>query len=247
MMRDPWVRAAIEAGAERIHERLDIKPERVLREAARLASLDVGRMFDDSTGELLPVASMPEDVRRCVAGFDVETHTDKDTGETVTRYRVKLWDKNKALELLAKYHRLITDRVEVNVTHSLADLIVDAGRAVLVTQHGDTGAGNGLGMEGVTRQLDVPALPSLPVSGPDLGLAPAALLESVVGPPAARGEGTGAMGGPGFEGSGVEMVRGQDDLPTPSTKITKQSPEKNSQIPPTESEDPNDVDDIPFE
>ena len=230
-MADPWVQDAIGVGVATMHDRLDLKAERVLREAARLASCDARKMVDPEHGIPFPLHEMPEDLGRCIAGFDVEQTTDK-LGNVTVKYRVKLWDKNKALELLAKYHRLITDRVEVSVTHSLADLIVDAGMAKLVD----------------VSPAGVLPSPSLPVSGPDLGLAPAALLESVVGPPAARGEGTGAMGGPGFEGSGVEMVRSQDDLPTPSTKITKQSPEKISQNPPMENdEDPSDVDDIPFE
>jgi phage terminase small subunit len=92
------------------NEKLELKADDILRELLRIAQVDIAKIYD-ADGLLLPIHEMPEDVRRAIAGVDVLSHGD---GETVwTTKKVRFWDKTKALELLAKVLKLLTDRVEL--------------------------------------------------------------------------------------------------------------------------------------
>ncbi len=127
LLKDPWVQEASRVAMERIRERGDLRAERVMTEAAALAGLDPGRIIDPETGDVLPLERIPEDVRRCVSSYEVSVNP-KDGVRTV---KVKFWDKPKALELLAKCHRLISDKPELTLNVNLADLVLEAGARVV--------------------------------------------------------------------------------------------------------------------
>jgi phage terminase small subunit len=89
--------------------------ERILKEIARLAMVDIGQAFN-ADGTLKPLKDMPEDVRRCISGIDVDeikitdlTGNNKVTGLTK---KIRFWDKVKTLELLGRYQKLFTDKIE---------------------------------------------------------------------------------------------------------------------------------------
>jgi phage terminase small subunit len=104
------VSARVQQLLQKRNEKLELKTDDVLRELLRIATVDVSKIYGPD-GLLLPIHEMPEDVRRAIAGVDVLSHGD---GETVwTTKKVRFWDKTKALELLAKVLKLLTDRVEL--------------------------------------------------------------------------------------------------------------------------------------
>lgn len=86
----------------------------ILGELLRIARVDIGQAYDPS-GYLLPLKEMPEDVRRAIAGIDVEEMFDG-SGEERRRVgnvvKVKFWDKPRSLELLGKHLKLFTDKLE---------------------------------------------------------------------------------------------------------------------------------------
>lgn len=96
-------------------ETVQVDANVILRELLRLATVDLGGAYDDE-GKLLPIKKMPEDVRRAIAGIEVFEEYEgsgKDReyiGDTV---KVKIFDKNRSLELLGKHLKLFTDRVEL--------------------------------------------------------------------------------------------------------------------------------------
>lgn len=92
------------AGAEKTETTI----ERIVQEIERLALVDVREIFDADGGIKSPKEWSAE-LGAQVAGMQVDEKTD--TAGNVTRtYKVKFWDKNAALALLAKHRGMIVER-----------------------------------------------------------------------------------------------------------------------------------------
>lgn len=78
--------------------------EGLLRDIAETELTDI---FDDQ-GRMRPLSEMPDHARKAIKS--IETSEDF-FGNTVVE--VKLWDKKGAIELLGKYRKMFTDKVEV--------------------------------------------------------------------------------------------------------------------------------------
>ncbi len=112
----------------------------VIRNLRMYADVDVSKAYDRD-GRLLPIQDMPEDLRRAIREFEVEeeveSHEDEDEGPQGGRLRrrrkdaiaatrttkIKTVSPEKAIELLGKYRKLFTDRVEHSVDTKLEDLL----------------------------------------------------------------------------------------------------------------------------
>mgnify|MGYP001557949899 FL=1 len=106
---------------------LDLTAERVLEELRRVALADPRALFDDA-GRLRPLTELTAEQSACIASMDVvKRNLTGGDGEVETIYRVKCWDKTKALELLAKYFGLLVERVEVDLSEDLVRRL-EAGR-----------------------------------------------------------------------------------------------------------------------
>lgn len=111
--------------AERLREVLgdQIDPDRVLREAARLAYSDVRQLFSED-GKLLPVKQWPDGLAAAIGGVEVvKRNVDSNDDHTDDVIKVKVWDKGKALELLFRHLGLIKDRLDLGVTADAKDLL----------------------------------------------------------------------------------------------------------------------------
>ncbi|HEY4373670.1 MAG TPA: terminase small subunit [Burkholderiales bacterium] len=70
LMRNPLIRERIDEGLAQLYTALDITAENQLRQLARIAYLDVRRMFD-AEGNPLPIAQWPGDLAQTLlVGFD---------------------------------------------------------------------------------------------------------------------------------------------------------------------------------
>ena len=98
------IAGAVQATLQRHLANLDLSLERIVAEAARVGTSDIGELFDE-TGSLLPMAELNQDIRRAIASVKV-TVTAAGT-ERVTE--VKLWPKLPGLELVAKLKGLLLD------------------------------------------------------------------------------------------------------------------------------------------
>lgn len=119
------VREAIDAALAARSERVEVKADDVLRELLRLARVDLGEAFDKD-GRLKAVHSIPPDVRRAIAGIEVEELFEghgPDRVQTGHVRKVKFWEKTKALELLGKHLKLFTDKLEVSGRLTLEQLV----------------------------------------------------------------------------------------------------------------------------
>lgn len=94
--------------------------EVVLREFKRLGTSNLKRLFDEE-GQLLPIQDWPDEVASFVAGVDVSV--DK-SGDTVKK--IKLWSKEKALEMYGKKLQFFVQKHEHSGTLTLEDLIEDS-------------------------------------------------------------------------------------------------------------------------
>jgi phage terminase small subunit len=94
-----------------------ITADEVIAELKRIAMVDVKDIFNES-GSLKEITEIPEDARRAIAGIDVEQlfegrGSDRENiGQTK---KIRLSDKVRALELLAKHLKLLTEKHELSI------------------------------------------------------------------------------------------------------------------------------------
>jgi phage terminase small subunit len=104
LLDNPLVAAEVARARAKQSRRTGITADRVLRELARVAFCNPDDVIDPDTAEVLPDAT--EDDKRCIAGVKVKyvPHKDEDGNYTEAIEReVKLCDKLKALDMLAKH------------------------------------------------------------------------------------------------------------------------------------------------
>ena len=113
LLTKPNIAARVKELATKDITKVEMNPERIIRELAFLGTADVSKAFDDE-GNLLPIHEIPEDVRRAIAGFElVEERDENGEGTGHMTKKVKFWDKNTSLLGLAKVFKMLTDKVEV--------------------------------------------------------------------------------------------------------------------------------------
>lgn len=100
--------------AEKVGEIAGLTAERTLRESARICYSDPRRMCH-ADGSLKQIAEMDDDTRAAIASFEIDER--KVDGVVISRtIKIKLWDKNRALEMamrhLGLYNRDNTQRSE---------------------------------------------------------------------------------------------------------------------------------------
>jgi phage terminase small subunit len=110
LLAKPSIRACVDRAVAERSKRTGITVDRVVRELARIALADPAKIIDPDTGEIV---TSDEDNNAAVASVRVKTTTDKD-GNPVTDREVRLWDKNKALELLGKHLGMYTDNLKLS-------------------------------------------------------------------------------------------------------------------------------------
>lgn len=105
LLKDVKVREIIEASREKALDEADVSLKEVILEAKRLALFDPRRLFD-AEGNLKPIKDLDADTAAALAQIDVyeefigQGDNRQKIGETK---KIKLWDKNAALEKLFKH------------------------------------------------------------------------------------------------------------------------------------------------
>lgn len=107
----------------------DLSATRVLEELRRLAFSDLSDAVDPVTGALRAMHAIPTDLRAAIAAVKL-TKKNLTTGDGIVDdiVEVKLWDKTRALEMLAKHFKLLQDIVRIESTETLVSAL-QAGRA----------------------------------------------------------------------------------------------------------------------
>jgi phage terminase small subunit len=120
------VAAAIQAGAARRLAKADLTADRTLEELAGVAFSNVQRLFTP-TGDLIPVHELPPAVAASLASVEwVMKNATSGDGKVDRVLKIKMCDKVRGLELLAKHFALLVDRIEVSGDVSLTAKIAAA-------------------------------------------------------------------------------------------------------------------------
>jgi phage terminase small subunit len=91
---------------EKALQKYDASLDRTLQEITRLAFQDARHYFDEN-GRLIPIDQLSDDAAASLAGFEVEEvyeFEDGDKKPSGQLKKIKRYDKNKALEMLMRYH-----------------------------------------------------------------------------------------------------------------------------------------------
>lgn len=111
-LKKPVIATALARKAGQQLASAELSATRVLEEIRRLALSDVRQLFDER-GDLRPLHTLTAEQAACIAGVEVIIKNAKaGDGVTDTIHKIKVWDKPKSLEMLAKHFALLTERVE---------------------------------------------------------------------------------------------------------------------------------------
>jgi len=108
------VKSYIDKKREKLSEKAGITQERVMQEIGRLAFSDIRQLFD-SNSNLLDIKKLPDDIAAVISSVEVDEITTigrvtkKQKGVT---QKIKLWSKEKALEMLARHFGIYNDKPE---------------------------------------------------------------------------------------------------------------------------------------
>ena len=114
-----------------IHQKKhEVTVDRVVKEFARLAFLDIRKVFDEE-GNLRPIHEMDDDTAAAIAGIEVEVRRvggepdeemegqphggalRRQHGTTARLHKIKLSDKKGALDSLARHLGMFVDKTEI--------------------------------------------------------------------------------------------------------------------------------------
>ena len=110
-------------------KRTEVTADKVIKELAKVAFFNP-KIFYRDDGSVKEIKDIPDDAAACIAGletFDEYEGTGANRVYTGTTKKIKLVDKMRALEMLGKHLGMFTDKVEVTVQNSLADLLKEVG------------------------------------------------------------------------------------------------------------------------
>ncbi len=112
LLRNAEISALVFQSKTRQLESADLTATRVLEELRRLAFSDVTGLFDEQ-GNLKPIHTLTPEQAAAIASLEVvQRNLTSGDGHTDIVQKLKVWDKTKALEMLAKHFALLTERVE---------------------------------------------------------------------------------------------------------------------------------------
>lgn len=102
---------------EKISAKLDISQERTMQEIGRIAFSSLKCLFDEN-GDLKQIKDLTDDEAAILSSVEIEELFAGGLGGLKVSIgktkKLKLWDKVKALEMLAKHYKLYTDAPVLN-------------------------------------------------------------------------------------------------------------------------------------
>lgn len=100
-----------------IEKRTEVTQDRVIKELAKIAFLDIRKLYTDN-GQLKNVADLDSDTAGAISSLETLEEYDgygDDREKIGDTQKVKLLDKTKALELLGRHLGIFNDKLDVNV------------------------------------------------------------------------------------------------------------------------------------
>src|SRR5690606_24265353 len=112
LLKDPKVRAYIDARMAELSRRTGVNQERIIRELARIAFVDPTRVVNIDDATIRSCAT--EDDRAAIVSIKVKQIPTPEG--TIVEREVRFHDKNRALELLGKRFAMWVEKQEVDLT-----------------------------------------------------------------------------------------------------------------------------------
>lgn len=94
--------------------------QQVLEGLTRLATFDLSGLYD-TQGNLKPINEWPEGYSKLVGGIETKVEFDAEQAQIARVTRLKTTPREKAFELLARHHKLLTDRIEITDTTGFSE------------------------------------------------------------------------------------------------------------------------------
>jgi hypothetical protein len=118
LLKAPKIQAAIAEVGVPMLDAARLTAENILQQLARFLWCDLAIYLDDEGCLKVPLCKLPEDVRQCIEGWEIEDVFDKKGNKIGTKTRVKPVSKAKALELAMKYRQLVTPNSVTNIQNN---------------------------------------------------------------------------------------------------------------------------------
>lgn len=130
LLQDARTQVLIKAGQAKRLASTELSATRILEELRRLALSDTRSLFD-AHGNLRPIHMMTAEEAACIASLEViKKNAEAGDGVIDVVHKVKLWDKTRALEMLAKHFALLTEVVKIDASDALVARLQSARRRV---------------------------------------------------------------------------------------------------------------------
>ncbi len=111
-LRKLEIKDFIQGKQQALQKSTNITQERVLKEYARIAFVDIRSLYDES-GNLKAITGLDEDTARAIAGIEVVIEKSGEEKKIVDYIKkIKMIDKKGALDSLAKHLGMFTIKIE---------------------------------------------------------------------------------------------------------------------------------------
>lgn len=125
LLKKPEIQAYLQSKKKKATKKAELSQKRVLLELARISFSDIRNYFNED-GTPKKISELTDEAAAALASSDIEIRAGrivkgKAQEPSVTINRLKLWDKMKALEMLAKHYHIF-DEIGAGDTHNHIDL-----------------------------------------------------------------------------------------------------------------------------
>lgn len=117
--------------ADKHIEAVKVSVARVLEEYAHIAFVDIAGAFDIQ-GRLLPIHQIPEPIRRALGGIEAVSYEEDGDGKgSIGKlHKIKIIEKTRALDSIAKHLGMFVDKVEHSGVVSISEIEVRLVKAI---------------------------------------------------------------------------------------------------------------------
>ena len=133
LLTDVRVKQAIDAELSKHFKELAMSAEEVIAELSKLARANMEDYVVHENGDISPdLSKCTRDQMAAVQEFTVDTTGGTGDGvrKMILRTKIKLADKHRPAETLARYHKLLIDRVEVTASDEVLAAIAEGRKRV---------------------------------------------------------------------------------------------------------------------
>lgn len=122
------IKKAVDEGIQEKLDRCGVRADRILDEISRLAYSDMKDFYEeDAVGEaaVIPIMRLNRRQSSAIQEMTFETYFigEGENAIPAKRVKFKLADKARALDLLARHKKLLTDKNELTISDPLADFL----------------------------------------------------------------------------------------------------------------------------